>query len=256
MADPVWGQLAKAQDNPQTIDEAIAAAVSAHESDSTAHLGSGESLETHRANDVLDHPVGAVLSDKLTTTEELHIFSFESLDSWQVSASGVAITAGNGVSLDNAAYPLSIYIATDLNNDGSGWGTTGLDWLVQWTMYTINDTPSRLTMAAATYSAGAYSGVGFYFDGTNFKAIIKEGSLNWTSSAITVDMTVKHVYRIQYIAANNTIYFSIDGVVVASHDLASFSGYLFETIKWEVWADVTTEPIVWITQLMLSRQAG
>lgn len=80
MADPVWGLLAKAQDDPQTIDEAIASAIAAHEASPEAHLGDGESLESHRANDVLDHPAGSGLADKWTMSEIEYSTNFENID--------------------------------------------------------------------------------------------------------------------------------------------------------------------------------
>ncbi len=65
----LWGLLSKAQDNIQTIEEAIADAISTHNDDPTAHLGTGRSLEVHKINEVLDHPVGSSVTDKKTMTE-------------------------------------------------------------------------------------------------------------------------------------------------------------------------------------------
>ena len=68
MADvAVWGLLPKAQDDGTTIDEAIAAAIVAHEEDPDAHMGTGESIDVHRANTVIDHPQASVVPDKLTS---------------------------------------------------------------------------------------------------------------------------------------------------------------------------------------------
>lgn len=64
MSDPIWGNLQKSLDDPQTIDQAIAAAIAAHEEDPTAHLGDGESLQQHKSNDIIDHPAGSVKNDK------------------------------------------------------------------------------------------------------------------------------------------------------------------------------------------------
>lgn len=66
MSTETWGNLPKALDDATTIDQAIAAAIAAHEADSEAHLGAGESLETHRANEVLDHPSDSVVADKFS----------------------------------------------------------------------------------------------------------------------------------------------------------------------------------------------
>lgn len=59
-----WGALPKAQDNAQTIDEAIGVAIVAHESDPTAHLGDGESLQQHKNNEIIDHPALSIVTDK------------------------------------------------------------------------------------------------------------------------------------------------------------------------------------------------
>lgn len=64
MANLVWGDLAKSQVDPQLITEAISEAIANHEADPTAHLGDGESLEQHKANEVLDHPQQSVVMDK------------------------------------------------------------------------------------------------------------------------------------------------------------------------------------------------
>jgi len=65
MANPVWGQLEKAQDDDETIEEAIARLIAEHETDAGAHTGAGESLETHKAQDVIDHKAESILNDKL-----------------------------------------------------------------------------------------------------------------------------------------------------------------------------------------------
>jgi len=67
MSTEVWGNLPKSQDDPELIEGAINRLISAHEADPDAHLGPGESLETHRQNEVLDHPAQSVLADKFNS---------------------------------------------------------------------------------------------------------------------------------------------------------------------------------------------
>ena len=85
----IWGTLAKSQVDPQTIDEAIAAAIAAHESDPSAHLGTGESLESHKTSEIIDHLAGSIVGDKLQQNFFNHgkiPFIWPSLDGFQVSA--------------------------------------------------------------------------------------------------------------------------------------------------------------------------
>jgi hypothetical protein len=64
-----WGSLPKAQDNQQTIDEAISSAITQHEQDPTAHLGEGESLQQHKSNEVIDHLKNSIVPDKFSNLQ-------------------------------------------------------------------------------------------------------------------------------------------------------------------------------------------
>lgn len=66
MASPyIWGNLNRAVNDPTLIDEAIGQAIEAHESNPDAHLGADESLESHRASEIIDHRAESVVNDKL-----------------------------------------------------------------------------------------------------------------------------------------------------------------------------------------------
>lgn len=62
---PVWGQLQKSLDNPETIEEAIIRLINEHAADPTAHLAEGESLNMHKTDEVIDHPAFSVVNDKV-----------------------------------------------------------------------------------------------------------------------------------------------------------------------------------------------
>lgn len=105
-----WGALPKAQDDPQTINEAIIEAIATHESDPTAHLGAGESLEQHKSNEILDHPEFSAVPDKFSQNGFVINTNFETIASW--------VKSGNVVSgfgklivkvLGNAGADSSIY---------------------------------------------------------------------------------------------------------------------------------------------------
>ncbi len=98
MADPVWGQLAKAQDDPQTIEDAITAAISAHNDDPTAHTSTGQSLALHRENGILDHPAGSSLADKLTMSEFTFGDNFSNLSLYTITGS-----------VDNSDWPSACF---------------------------------------------------------------------------------------------------------------------------------------------------
>lgn len=102
MADPtVWGNLPKAQDDPTTIEQAIAAAVAAHNDDPTGHMDTGQSIDVHRKNDIIDHPEGSLVGDKFTAEDFVFQPTFESFDNWDKSGATVQAEPG-GLKLGTA----------------------------------------------------------------------------------------------------------------------------------------------------------
>ena len=61
MALPIWENLPKNQGSNEKIEEAIAAAIAAHNANEAAHLAEGQSLQSHRASEVIDHLVKSVV---------------------------------------------------------------------------------------------------------------------------------------------------------------------------------------------------
>ncbi len=86
----LWGMIYKALDNNQTIDEAIAAAIAEHEADEAAHLGVGESLQSHKASAIIDHEALSIVQDKFQQNlfnKISNVSFFTSLDSFLITGS-------------------------------------------------------------------------------------------------------------------------------------------------------------------------
>ena len=94
MALPNWGQLQKALDDPETIEQAIERLIAVHESDPEAHLGDGESLEAHKTAEVIDHPERSIPTDKYSTSEILLPILVSNDSAWQEESSLVIGTPG------------------------------------------------------------------------------------------------------------------------------------------------------------------
>jgi len=94
----VWAMLAKSQVDNETIEQAIARLILDHCADETAHLGVGQSLQSHKASEIIDHLAESVVSDKILnwnimpqhmSNDKVQIWpSFESLDCWETSGAG------------------------------------------------------------------------------------------------------------------------------------------------------------------------
>jgi len=92
----IWGNLARAVNDPTLIDEAIGEAVAAHNDDPDAHLSEGQSLTTHRAAEIIDHLAESVVNDKLHHT-----------------ARAYAAVVGSGVEGDYATLQAAVsYVAS------------------------------------------------------------------------------------------------------------------------------------------------
>jgi hypothetical protein len=65
MAEPLWGELAKSLDSNETIEQAITRIVSEHNDDTEAHLGAGQSLNSHKTETIIDHPAHSIVMDKI-----------------------------------------------------------------------------------------------------------------------------------------------------------------------------------------------
>ena len=65
MGNPyIWAGLERANNDPTTIDQAIAEAVAAHDDNPDAHLGDDQSLQSHRASEIIDHRAESVVNDQ------------------------------------------------------------------------------------------------------------------------------------------------------------------------------------------------
>jgi hypothetical protein len=63
--DPTWEHLAKNAEDAEKIEEAIARLIEEHNEDSEAHLAEGQSLNSHKASEIIDHLAGSVVADKI-----------------------------------------------------------------------------------------------------------------------------------------------------------------------------------------------
>lgn len=69
MSIPVWGMLEKSQTDSETIEQAIARLILAHNENEASHLGAGQSLQSHKASEIIDHIVASIIADKIKNGE-------------------------------------------------------------------------------------------------------------------------------------------------------------------------------------------
>jgi len=235
MANPTWSLLAKSQDDDETIEEAIDRIVAAHNADEEAHLGVGESLQSHKASEIIDHVAESVVADKIkernvviTKLEdfgmERHSLALESLDGWDIT-SGVSLMGGT----------IDIQTGTIINTLRSAVITTwdGVDWAkkmtAQWRLKFLYDTEqeSYFFIGGPDPKATENQACGFFvYDDTLYvfwRSGSEEESEQHSANFPAIDVTKYHIYRVEY-TPNTNIKFYVDDELTYTA-----SNYLIDT---------------------------
>lgn len=97
MATPTWGLLQKSAVDPTTIEDRIIELITAHNDDEAAHLDTGQSLQSHKAAEIIDHVALSIIADKLRPGSvdmlklsgkyAFYLTMFESLDGFTIGGS-------------------------------------------------------------------------------------------------------------------------------------------------------------------------
>ena len=244
MSTEVWGQLPKAQDNDDTIDDAIAAAIAAHESDAEAHLGEGESLEAHRAFDIVDHPAGSVLTDKYSMSEVEYIFN-ALIESARTLYNRGFSNGQNGFQLQTYDGDLDDYFSYCAVRFHTADSQNVLDFdhdmLVEGVFHLIDyDMPGAAYFGlidwnfASTFNPAI--GLGFEYVGTDVRGFIGLGATRYTTDVLDVSQVTSTFYRVVWNASLKEARYYVNGSLVATISAASFSG-----------ADFSVQPVFLVT---------
>lgn len=60
-----WGDLTKSLADSELVEEAISRLIGVHNNDPEAHLAVGQSLQSHKASEIIDHLAESVVTDKI-----------------------------------------------------------------------------------------------------------------------------------------------------------------------------------------------
>lgn len=219
----VWGLMPKAQDNNQKIDDAIAQAIANHESDSEAHLGEGEALQSHKASEIIDHRAGSIVADKMSGLEFNFQTTFENLSMWY-SVGDVSQDTWPGVVLFALKNTTNYSkIQSDMLNLGVGF-YSGRSFFWQAVLKFNRYTYLKSLFGPVGFSDSS-ADCGFYFqvDHGYIYAKYKIDSYTGSSAVVGIDPTVDHVYRIWYDGETNIVYYFVDGVQKVSFNLSHFT---------------------------------
>lgn len=183
-----WGDKPKSQVDPSTVDEQIAADIQNHLDDPDAHLETGQSLQSHKASEIIDHLAESVLNDKLEPRSRSFICIVDPEGNGDFvniqDAIDYADGKGGGDILLVAgvhAIDYDIVFKPKIQLVGIGVGVTTLDFqggtnqilgypVFKKTMEEIGVTNGSPTVTAPDYNGFIDNGVvpGLYFDAESF----------------------------------------------------------------------------------------
>lgn len=224
MAEQTWGDLPESQISNRLITEAIAEAISAHESDPTAHLGTGESLEQHKVNDVIDHPAGSVLNDKFSMTEYYLQLPLTDNVLFQTFETGF------GTYDDTNPPSVSVQVFDDASSARRSATISGVgslldydkDTYIEFTFVLNEHAHYKAYMLHGKLVTGAPTGgYGFEIDDDVLRGFyVNGGGIQYTSS-LTFSIGVFQNVRAVFVLSENAIHFFVNGNDVATLAVSS-----------------------------------
>lgn len=236
MTLPLWGQMQKAQDDPETIEEAIARMIAEHEADPEAHLGEGESLSMHKHETVIDHPAGSVLADKKTSSEI--VYDLPPGSGGVLTRSGISsITGLRLLSLETEEGGTQTSQAIALAFPGFNPFANTRDSLVETMVYfdLSGENIQDIWFGITHNTTPGNTGYGFKWDGTQVRGFARFGSTTYYTSALSVATRTLGIFRAQFVASQNTVFFFYNGEQVgylthATDSLTAGTYFVFKLI--------------------------
>lgn len=235
MADPVWATLAKSQDDPTTIGEAIAAAIASHEASPESHMGVGESIDVHRTNDIIDHPAGSVVGDKGQTTFFDLTCDFRDLTG--LSQTGeIGNSFWPGMEMRAYASGNSPARLKSIGSNGRGWLDYTNDFLVQTSIFISEEGPPSGKVGFGQLSGNSVvKGIYLSYGATSDVVTWKKGTDTVTSSNLSLARAEWHTLRFQYSSYDRELYVYLNGVLVStlvdpntSYSSAGLNSFIYE----------------------------
>lgn len=226
MSNPTWGMLAKSQDDDETIEEAIERIIAEHNSDEESHLGVGESLQSHKASEIIDHLAESIVADKLQdfiiTGQKLAYDRFElacvfeSLDGYIEYVTGSASSSiyVGSLRISTGATINSLYsVRAEAWTEGDGIIFAGFPrFMAVLRFASLADREGFWILGTENYN-----GFGFKIADGKLYAVHWADEVEYTTEiTASLDFSVFHAYKV-FFHTGDRIDFYVDDVIVASH---------------------------------------
>lgn len=213
MSIETWGDKPESQISARLVLEAIADLITSHEADPDAHLEVGESLQSHKASEIIDHLASSVLRDKLEFDRYSIDCDFQTVDEW-LFFGGCAIERINELqifssgSIGDIGY--SLLTTGDAFQDITSFAKSP-NWQVRAYFEQASNFIARLGMFDEDY----VSGIGFKISVGNLYAVwFDEDDVEQTEEILSISATTPYLLRFNYDYATSTLKFYVNGALV------------------------------------------
>lgn len=216
MSIETWGMLPKSQESNQTIEERIAEMIAEHEADPEAHTGENESLEAHRANEILDHRAGSIVADKISPDEVKIVTIFETDTGWQWDGYQKVKTFPGIIFRTNTTNNNSFVFYTEENLAFNSADITKMMLFQVSALLDINNAGDlELNFGGGKNDTGLV-GMGFYTTSNVLYGYYNDGDNVYNVNLGTITNSHLYTLRAVYNPATNEIDFWVDSTVEGS----------------------------------------
>lgn len=196
-----WGDLTKSAVDSETVEQAIARLIAEHNDNNESHLAVGQSLQSHKAYEIIDHLANSIVPDKLSNDffsktiivpnylgTDAFVFSGSNdigIDAIRFSAGGAYGAAASGY-LDVVGILSGIFSQSRILNFSAK-------------MEPQSTASIRIGLGDITVEADGDCII-FYHDGTNFKCRTYKSATDTEHLVTITGVTISAVnqYRIEY----------------------------------------------------------
>jgi hypothetical protein len=245
MAIQTWGDLMKNQIDPETIEQAVARIVAEHNDDNQSHVAIGQSLEAHKASEIIDHPAQSVVFDKKPFNEYDELRSDLGTKNFSIE-DGVAIyNNDNMLAFSMFAQTLFYAVGYQAHPYGINYPTSDLvyQFRLQLNGYQSADGESMLVFCNDVYDDAQR--IAIEKDGTSFYFRIYVASVVVAEVLLTPSANPGKYYRLFYDSVNEKIIFYQGTTALLTYPTANWKDFVFTSIQ--MYASRTTNTNISMT---------
>jgi hypothetical protein len=220
MALPTWEHLHKNQTDSEQIEDAVARLIAAHEADPEAHLGVGESLQSHRASEIVDHLARSIVRDKLAFDRRSIDEHFATIDSWYKAGDISLQTLGEvKIIVDPYGEDYAVMAVQIPSSLAGAWSPSVRPC---WDVRLYIQYPERCKVSIGAEHTDAERGWGFFTDPASTEphawcwAVDADGD-HWEAPCTGINLGEINTYRCE-MDGDNVLHWLVNGAEVASHE--------------------------------------